>query len=660
MSANMSEYSTNGSFSLEPLEPQSSAFYAASITGPRVPESSTPAAPELIDVDSSDLKKRGRQEEEDDDEKDEEGHGHDSKRQKSVNDNRDTLEHSPVKCNAAQKKRASAAKKPIGATGAPKKRLSEAEQLGVLNLFWDVRDIKETYAGALNPAAAASAIPLEYAPAGTRTARRKATGIDYSDYSDAGRPAGKKTAEKQLSRPARVSKTSAVSRKRPAAKKLAHKQALIEAELDSDLSDPPESEEDEDPIVHPGRRRAPHPYFEDSDEEGDSSYEEPKLAHLDTASFSARQRASEKKKKAQSPARTLGGKKVSLKRASSRTVLTPPKAKRVKATVTFESVGYTNKLTETTVDGPRRRKNVDYSENRGQAKQPTSAEPVETAAQKFAREKEAGFQLMLVREFEQKARVIKWLEEHDIEEESYDLNFKRLVSSAESRYITPQLSPQTPPLETKYTLPAKRFPALSHLEGKDFKRMLHRDDLQQLLLEGDLKGILDTKERQDLSENLKESQQISTMPAHAPIPSFSAANGLELNIKPSGKAIEQLGNDARASPRKFSHRNVDQVVFGGLKFKAWFPSEYPVEVIGAKTSGNDAITVPVMHVCEKCFAYTTVLRESLAHKNFCCEKKIPGVETYNHKGEGIWKVKKLDGASEDFTVSFHWLSLSPR
>ncbi|CAL3969745.1 unnamed protein product [Diplocarpon coronariae] len=107
-------------------------------------------------------------------------------------------------------------------------------------------------------------------------------------------------------------------------------------------------------------------------------------------------------------------------------------------------------------------------------------------------------------------------------------------------------------------------------------------------------------------------------------------------------------------------RNIDNVVYGDVKFKAWYPSWYPKEIIGEKAltvGGGDkgGLVVSELYVCKRCFGYGKVLVEWVRHCR-CCEKGVPGRKVYVHGGwreegaprgaNGEWSVWEVDGGVE--------------
>jgi hypothetical protein len=109
-------------------------------------------------------------------------------------------------------------------------------------------------------------------------------------------------------------------------------------------------------------------------------------------------------------------------------------------------------------------------------------------------------------------------------------------------------------------------------------------------------------------------------------------------------------------------RNIDNVIFGDVTFKAWYPSWYPKEIIGEKALNctvegkGPGITVKELYVCRKCFGYSKVLVDWVRHCR-CCEREVPGRKVYSHSAEGEdggWSVWEVDGGVE--TVSIFLLS----
>lgn len=100
---------------------------------------------------------------------------------------------------------------------------------------------------------------------------------------------------------------------------------------------------------------------------------------------------------------------------------------------------------------------------------------------------------------------------------------------------------------------------------------------------------------------------------------------------------------------KALERNIDNVVFGDVMFKSWYPSWYPKEIIGEKALNGDGkgIVVQTLYVCKKCFGYSRVVEEWVGHCRIC-EKGVPGKRVYVHGaekdvGEGSWSVWEVDG-----------------
>jgi len=115
--------------------------------------------------------------------------------------------------------------------------------------------------------------------------------------------------------------------------------------------------------------------------------------------------------------------------------------------------------------------------------------------------------------------------------------------------------------------------------------------------------------------------------------------------KPSKRKMEE--------DREKLERNIDNVIFGDVTFKAWYPSWYPAQIIGEKAlDGKGAgITVNELYVCRRCFGYGKVLVEWVRHCR-CCEREVPGRRIYTHcteteeEGGGGWSVWEVDGGVE--------------
>ncbi|KAL2063996.1 hypothetical protein VTL71DRAFT_4490 [Oculimacula yallundae] len=107
-------------------------------------------------------------------------------------------------------------------------------------------------------------------------------------------------------------------------------------------------------------------------------------------------------------------------------------------------------------------------------------------------------------------------------------------------------------------------------------------------------------------------------------------------------------------------RNIENVIFGEVTFKAWYPSWYPKEIIGEKAltvgaGDKGGIVVPELYVCKRCFGYGKVLVEWVRHCR-CCEREVPGKKVYVHGGwreddsprpaVGEWSIWEVDGGVE--------------
>lgn len=145
------------------------------------------------------------------------------------------------------------------------------------------------------------------------------------------------------------------------------------------------------------------------------------------------------------------------------------------------------------------------------------------------------------------------------------------------------------------------------------------------------------------------------------VPPKALTNGQFDHEKPS--KTEQKKKDEPGE------RNIDNVIFGDITFKAWYPSWYPASIIGEKalsdTKKECGIVVSELYVCNRCFGYSKTLVEWVRHCR-CCEKGVPGTRIYVHAEDGIvagegdearWSIWEVDGGVE--TVCFTSSSLFP-
>ncbi|CAD6504372.1 BgTH12-06103 [Blumeria graminis f. sp. triticale] len=91
-------------------------------------------------------------------------------------------------------------------------------------------------------------------------------------------------------------------------------------------------------------------------------------------------------------------------------------------------------------------------------------------------------------------------------------------------------------------------------------------------------------------------------------------------------------------------REIETVVFGNVRFRAWYQSWYPKDFIG---EGKGVIKN--LYVCPKCFAYSrgeddTEIHAWLRHWRSCRRVVIPGNRIYVH---GNWEEKGIDGVEEE-------------
>ena len=127
-------------------------------------------------------------------------------------------------------------------------------------------------------------------------------------------------------------------------------------------------------------------------------------------------------------------------------------------------------------------------------------------------------------------------------------------------------------------------------------------------------------------------------------PHFPASHGLDSHKSHS----EQIDRE------KVLERNIDNVVFGDVMFKSWYPSWYPKEIIGEKalTGDGKGIVVQTLYVCKRCFAYSKVAEEWIRHSKLC-RKEVPGRRVYVHgAGQRVWSVWEVDGGIDIVSLLF--------
>jgi hypothetical protein len=119
---------------------------------------------------------------------------------------------------------------------------------------------------------------------------------------------------------------------------------------------------------------------------------------------------------------------------------------------------------------------------------------------------------------------------------------------------------------------------------------------------------------------------------------------------PAAKQTQQKLDRDR---EKALERNIDNVIFGDVTFKAWYPSWYPKEIIGEKGLNGESkgIVVSELYVCKRCFGYGKAVVEWVSHTR-CCEKEVPGRQVYRHGKEGVWAVWEVDGGVDTVGLSF--------
>ncbi|KAH7369641.1 acyl-CoA N-acyltransferase [Rhexocercosporidium sp. MPI-PUGE-AT-0058] len=119
-------------------------------------------------------------------------------------------------------------------------------------------------------------------------------------------------------------------------------------------------------------------------------------------------------------------------------------------------------------------------------------------------------------------------------------------------------------------------------------------------------------------------------------------------------------NSSKEKDKDTLERNIDNVIFGEVTFKAWYPSWYPKEIIGEKAltvgaGDKGGIVVTELYVCKRCFGYGKVLVDWVRHCR-CCEREVPGRKVYVHGGwreddtprpaVGEWSIWEVDGGVE--------------
>ena len=108
-------------------------------------------------------------------------------------------------------------------------------------------------------------------------------------------------------------------------------------------------------------------------------------------------------------------------------------------------------------------------------------------------------------------------------------------------------------------------------------------------------------------------------------------------------------------------RNINYVLLGDLRFKTWFYSPYPPELLNPPAPGTPTTTAttyhttsaipkheppvtPLLHVCRHCFRYTPSSKDYQAHIKLCQSKDgPPGDKVYDWDGYSVWEV---DGETE--------------
>ncbi|EER44245.1 histone acetyltransferase Tip60 [Histoplasma capsulatum H143] len=82
-------------------------------------------------------------------------------------------------------------------------------------------------------------------------------------------------------------------------------------------------------------------------------------------------------------------------------------------------------------------------------------------------------------------------------------------------------------------------------------------------------------------------------------------------------------------------RNVKSVVLGNIRFKTWFHSLYPEELVGKDTDR--------IYVCRWCFRYSCDKDAYLGHTRFCEHRSSPpGTKVYDWRGYSVWEIDGED------------------
>lgn len=115
-----------------------------------------------------------------------------------------------------------------------------------------------------------------------------------------------------------------------------------------------------------------------------------------------------------------------------------------------------------------------------------------------------------------------------------------------------------------------------------------------------------------------------------------------------------------AEKEKLRERNIEQVIFGDIAFKAWYPSYYPATVLmeSGKSRGEGdsievgkGIVIQRLYVCNRCFAYGREVVEWWKHVR-CCEREniTKGRKIYTHGEGSAWTVWEVDGSVETVSI----------
>ncbi|CZT01264.1 uncharacterized protein RAG0_09003 [Rhynchosporium agropyri] len=136
-----------------------------------------------------------------------------------------------------------------------------------------------------------------------------------------------------------------------------------------------------------------------------------------------------------------------------------------------------------------------------------------------------------------------------------------------------------------------------------------------------------------LESSLAPPQQVNPVITITEAPKPPRPKKMELELR-----IDDNFN-GKVKDKETLERNIDEVIFGEIKFKAWYPSWYPKEIIGEK-----ALTVGAGD------------KGGVVVNELYCEREVPGKKVYVHGGwreddaprpaVGEWSIWEVDGGVE--------------